>query len=103
MRITYLSLKSLIFLRLNRRRAHVLVAQVENKSTGISVFVPLSPTSALGLVGVVLMAIEKQIDGCKRFDVLEVSRQMELHVTLSVEAGGKRELREVQPRWKSLM
>ena len=46
---------------------HILVAQIENKVTGIFVLAlaSLSPVVSLGII--VFMRTEKQIDSCKRF------------------------------------
>lgn len=83
-------MKELIFTIL--RPTYILAAQVENKETGISAFVLPSLTSDVSLGGVVLMSIDEQMESCKCFDVLEVFWWMELHVTVSIESGGNRQL-----------
>jgi len=72
----------------------VLVAQVENKGAAISSFVAAAAarSSGIALHGVVLVAIEEQVDGRERFHVFQVSRRSKLDVPVPVESGGKRHL-----------
>lgn len=80
-----------IFYLLKDVFAHVLVAHIENKGVSVPVFVLASLTP-----GAVPreMAIHKQINDSKCFDVFEVSGRRKLHVTFSIEGCGKGELKK---------
>lgn len=58
-------------------------------------FVPSLLSSAIGLVGIVSMAIEQQVDSCKRFHVFEVPRRTKLNVTFAIERCGNGELKDM--------
>lgn len=80
-----------IFYLLKDVFAHVPVAHIENKGVSVPVFVLASLTP-----GAVPreMAIHKQINDSKCFDVFEVSGRRKLHVTFSIEGCGKGELKK---------
>lgn len=80
-----------IFYLLKDVLAHVPVAHIENKGISVPVFVLASLTP----VAVPReMAIHKQINNSKCFNVFKVSGRRKLHVTFSIEDCGKGELKK---------